>query len=76
MVSNADVIRTLERIADLLEAEIPATLVFRSDDGTRFASGTEEDEDATLGLPWIPPQRREDPADVDAVARVPVAMEV
>ncbi len=50
--------------------------VFRTDDGTRVAGETEEDVYATLGLPWIPPQRREDPAEIDAAARAPVAMEV
>lgn len=76
MVSNADVIRTLERIADLLEAEIPPTLVFHPDDGTRVAGETVQDVYTRLGLPWIPPQRREDPAEIGTAARAPVAMEV
>jgi DNA polymerase (family 10) len=50
--------------------------VFRNDDGARIAGGTEEDVYAALGLPWMPPQRREDPAEIDAVAPVSVATEV
>ena len=50
--------------------------VFRNHDGTRVAGRAEEDVYAALGLPWIPPQRREDPAEIDAVAPTPVATEV
>jgi DNA polymerase (family 10) len=50
--------------------------VFRNDDGARIAGETEDDVYAALGLPWIPPQRREDPAEIDAVALTPVATEV
>jgi DNA polymerase (family 10) len=49
--------------------------LFRSDDGTRVAGETEEDVYAALGLSWIPPQRREDPAEI-GTAPVAVAMEV
>ncbi len=50
--------------------------VFRNDDGARIAGETEEDVYAALGLPWIPPQRREDPAEIDTNALVAVATEV
>jgi DNA polymerase (family 10) len=50
--------------------------LFRNDDGARVAGETEEDVYAALGLPWIPPQRREDPAEIDTVALTPVATEV
>jgi DNA polymerase (family 10) len=102
MVSNADVVRTLERIADLLEirgenthkvrgrrqagvqvdnldrslCDIAGGYVFRNDDGMRPARETEHDVYAALGLSWIPPQRREDPAEIDAAALTPVATEV
>jgi DNA polymerase/3'-5' exonuclease PolX len=83
MVSNADVVRTLERIAELLEirgentfkVRCPAVL-FRIDDGARVAGETEEDVHAALGPPLIPPQRREDPAEIDTRATIPVATEV
>lgn len=42
--------------------------VFRVDDGTRIAGETEQDVYAALGLPWMPPKRREDPNEVDLVA--------
>jgi DNA polymerase/3'-5' exonuclease PolX len=102
MVSNADVVRTLERIADLVEirgentykvgayqqagvevdnrgrslCDIAGGDVFRNDDGARLAGQTEDDVYAALGLSWIPPQRREDPAEIDAPALTPVATEV
>lgn len=50
--------------------------VFRNDDGARIAGETEEDVYAALGLPWMPPQRREDPAEIDTNTLVPVATEV
>ena len=50
--------------------------LFRNDDGARVAGETEDDVYAALGLPWIPPQRREDPAEIDAVALIAVATEV
>ncbi len=50
--------------------------LFRNDDGARIAGETEEDVYAALRVPWIPPQRREDPAEIDAVALTPVATEV
>ena len=50
--------------------------VFRNDDGARLGGETEEDVYAALGLPFIPPQRREDPAEVDTAAPIPVATEV
>lgn len=49
--------------------------LFRNHDSARVAGETEEDVYSALGLPWIPPQRREDPAEIDA-AVVPVALEV
>lgn len=49
--------------------------LFRSHDGMRVAGQTEEDVYSALGLPWIPPHRREDPAEIDA-APVPIATEV
>ena len=50
--------------------------LFRNDDGARVAGETEDDVYAALGLPWIPPQRREDPAEIDTAALIPVATEV
>lgn len=50
--------------------------VFRNDDGARVAGETEDDVYAALGLSWIPPQRREDPAEIDTVALIPAATEV
>jgi DNA polymerase (family X) len=50
--------------------------VFRNDDGVHAAGETEDDVYAALGLPWIPPQRRENPAEIDAAALIPVATEV
>jgi DNA polymerase (family 10) len=50
--------------------------LFRIDDGARVAGETEEDVYAALRLPWIPPQRREDPNEIDALAPIPVSMEV
>jgi DNA polymerase (family X) len=102
MVSNADVVRTLERIADLLVirgenthkvrahrqagvqvdnlgrslCDIAGGDLFHNDDGVRLAGETEDDVYAALGLSWIPPQRREDPAEIDAAGLTPVATEV
>jgi DNA polymerase (family 10) len=42
--------------------------VFRVDDGTRIAGETEHDVYAAIGLPWIPPGRREDPNEIELVA--------
>jgi DNA polymerase (family 10) len=50
--------------------------LFRNDDGARVAGETEDDVYRALGLPLIPPQRREDPAEIDTVAPIPVATEV
>ena len=50
--------------------------VFRNHDGARLAGQDEEDVYAVLGLPWIPPDRREDPGEVDAAERAAVAVEV
>jgi DNA polymerase/3'-5' exonuclease PolX len=82
MVTNVDVVPALERIADMLEIRGENTFtaraeyaVFRNDDGTHIAGKTEEDVSAALGLPWMPPPRRDDPAEIDA-APVPVATEV
>jgi DNA polymerase (family X) len=50
--------------------------VFRIDDGARVAGETEEDVYAALGLSLIPPQRREDPAEIDSFALTPTATEV
>ncbi len=49
--------------------------LFRNDDGARIAGKTEDDVYGALGLPWIPPQRREDPAEIDAAAQIPVTTE-
>lgn len=109
MVSNADVVRTLERIADLPEIRGENTFkvrayrlaalqvgnlgrprrdiaagegglrsvgVFRIDDGARVAGETEDDVYAALGLPWIPPQGRDDPAEIDVVELITAATEV
>ncbi len=50
--------------------------LFRLDDGARVAGETEHDVYAALGVPWIPPQRREDPAEIDSAALASVATEV
>lgn len=50
--------------------------VFRNDDGARVVGETEEDVYAALGLPWMPPQRREDPVEINTIALIPVATEV
>ncbi|HSP65609.1 MAG TPA: hypothetical protein VLO10_05400 [Candidatus Deferrimicrobium sp.] len=50
--------------------------LFRNDDGARVAGETEDDADAALKLPWIPPQRREDSAEIDTAALIPAATEV
>lgn len=65
MVSNADIVRPMERIASL----------FRNDDGTRLRGETEHDADAAPRRSWIPAHRREDAATTDA-APVAVATEV
>ncbi len=49
--------------------------LFRNDDGARVAGESEDDVYAALGLPWIPPQRREDPAEIDTVALIPATTE-
>src|SRR5262249_60902450 len=43
--------------------------VFRDDDGQRVAGRTEEDVYASIGLPWIPPELREDAGEVEAALR-------
>ena len=40
--------------------------VFRDDDGQRVAGRTEEDVYASIGLPWIPPELREDAGEIEA----------
>jgi DNA polymerase (family 10) len=50
--------------------------LFRNDDGVRVAGESEDDVYRALGLPWIPPQRREDPAEIETVAQIRVATEV
>ncbi len=42
--------------------------VFRNDDGVSIAGASEEDVYAALDLAWIPPTRREDPAEIEAAA--------
>ncbi|MDQ6847420.1 MAG: hypothetical protein M3019_07545 [Candidatus Dormibacteraeota bacterium] len=69
-----------EWIADLLEIRGENTWheydLFRIGDGAGVTGETEDDVHAALGLPWIPPQRREDPTEIDTVALIPVATEV
>jgi DNA polymerase/3'-5' exonuclease PolX len=78
MVSNEDVVRTLERVARLretgrlgfperLEAEVPPTLVTASD-----LPGV----GPLLGLDWLPPDRREDGGEVETAERGQAAQEV
>jgi DNA polymerase (family 10) len=40
--------------------------VFRASTGRRIAGATEEEVYAAVGLPWIPPELREDQGEVDA----------
>jgi DNA polymerase (family 10) len=51
--------------------------VFRAATGRRVAGATEEDVYAAIGLPWIPPELREDTGEVEAAARgvLPVLVE-
>jgi len=48
--------------------------VFRGDTGKRIAGATEEQVYAAVGLPWIPPELREDRGEVEAglAGRLPV----
>jgi DNA polymerase/3'-5' exonuclease PolX len=50
--------------------------LFRIHDAARVAGESEEDVDAAPRVTWIPAGRREDPAEIDAQAQFPVAMEV
>jgi DNA polymerase (family 10) len=43
--------------------------VFRETSGRRVAGATEEDVYAAVGLPWIPPELREDTGEVEAARR-------
>src|SRR5206468_2698148 len=43
--------------------------VFREADGQRVAGRTEEDVYAAIGLPWIPPELREDAGEIEAALR-------
>ena len=43
--------------------------VFRDADGKRVAGRTEEDVYAAIGLPWIPPELREDAGEIEAALR-------
>src|SRR5262249_31672339 len=43
--------------------------VFRDGDGRRVAGETEEDVYANIGLPWIPPELREETGEVEAALR-------
>ena len=40
--------------------------VFRVSTGRRIASATEEEVYAAVGLPWIPPELREDAGEIEA----------
>jgi DNA polymerase (family 10) len=48
--------------------------VFRAKSGRRIAGATEEEVYASVGLPWIPPELREDAGEIEAAAagRLPV----
>ena len=48
--------------------------VFRASSGRRVAGATEEEVYAAIGLPWIPPELREDAGEVEAAlgGRLPV----
>ena len=52
--------------------------VFRQKTDRRIAGATEEEVYATVGLPWIPPELREDAGEVEAAAagRLPVLVRV
>jgi DNA polymerase (family 10) len=43
--------------------------VFRERDGRRLAGATEEEVYAAVGLPWIPPELREDSGEIEAALR-------
>jgi DNA polymerase (family 10) len=43
--------------------------VFRESTGRRIAGATEEEVYAAIGLPWIPPELREDQGEVEAARR-------
>jgi DNA polymerase (family 10) len=43
--------------------------VFRASTGRRVASATEEEVYAAVGLPWIPPELREDAGEVEAAQK-------
>jgi DNA polymerase (family 10) len=42
--------------------------IFRLDDGTRVGGASEEEIYAAVGLPWIPPELREDRGEIEAAA--------
>lgn len=42
--------------------------IFRMADGSRVAGASEEDVYAAVGLPWIPPELREDRGEIEAAA--------
>jgi DNA polymerase (family 10) len=52
--------------------------VFRTRGGRRIAGATEEEVYASVGLPWIPPELREDAGEIDAAAagRLPHLIEL
>jgi DNA polymerase (family 10) len=52
--------------------------VFRQKSGRRIAGATEEQVYNTVGLPWIPPELREDAGEIEAAAggRLPVLVRV
>jgi DNA polymerase (family 10) len=52
--------------------------VFRASTGRRIAGATEEEVYASVGLPWIPPELREDQGEIEAAqaGRLPVLVEL
>jgi DNA polymerase (family 10) len=52
--------------------------LFRADDDSRVAGGTEEEIYKTLGLAWIPPELRENAGEIEAAAegRIPELIEL
>ncbi len=52
--------------------------VFREKSGRRIAGATEEEVYASVGLPWIPPELREDAGEIEAAlaGRLPVLVTV
>ncbi len=66
--SQAHNIRT-RRIAKEKGLKINEYGVFRTDDDTQVAGETEEDVYASIGLPWIDPELREDRIEFDLAAK-------